>query len=337
MQLQDDFMEQLTDRVVAAMDRQDRPALKLAAAVREHVVFHGLHRSEAFVTDSEIRALTDAPRRALIAKRDAYQAIFSEMIRDGIRDGSLRDLRRPRRDLRDPPAVHRGRALVRPGRPAGARGGRRAARRARARLPAGDGRADRRGDRARLPANRRSGGVERHGDQATRAARAGHDRGGRAGEPAADPLGDRAGDRLLRGPRSQGRPGPEPSQGARLPRRDRRGAGGGPAVGAERARDRHGPRARAAATGPPASTPDRLGARSASRGSSAASATSPPCTCSLARHAGWVSFYGPNFLRFTRTQGRLPADQGDRGVVPPRACGRSRSAGCSRTPRIRTC
>jgi AcrR family transcriptional regulator len=88
--LQDDFMERLTERVVAAVDQQDRPALKLAAAVREHVIFHGLHRQAAFVTDSEIRALTEGPRLALIAKRDDYQAMFSEQIRDGIRDGSLR-------------------------------------------------------------------------------------------------------------------------------------------------------------------------------------------------------------------------------------------------------
>jgi AcrR family transcriptional regulator len=90
VRLQDDFMEQLTDGVVAAMEQHDRPALRLAAGVREHVVFHGLHRQAAFVTDGEIRALTDGPRRVLIAKRDDYQAMFSEMIRDGIRDGSLR-------------------------------------------------------------------------------------------------------------------------------------------------------------------------------------------------------------------------------------------------------
>lgn len=89
IRLQDDFMEQLTEQVVAALDRHSRPALRLAAAVREHVVFHGLNRQAAFVTDSEIRALTDEPRRALIAKRDDYQALFSELIRDGIRDGSL--------------------------------------------------------------------------------------------------------------------------------------------------------------------------------------------------------------------------------------------------------
>src|SRR5436190_10640649 len=90
VRLQDDFMERLTEQVVDGIDRHERPALRLAAAVREHVVFHGIHRLAAFVTDSEIRALTEVPRHALIAKRDAYQAMFSEMIRDGIRDGSLR-------------------------------------------------------------------------------------------------------------------------------------------------------------------------------------------------------------------------------------------------------
>jgi AcrR family transcriptional regulator len=90
VRLQDDFMERLTEKVVAATDREERPALKLAAAVREHVVFHGLHRRAAFVTDSEIRALTEDPRRALIAQRDAYQEMFGALIRDGIADGSLR-------------------------------------------------------------------------------------------------------------------------------------------------------------------------------------------------------------------------------------------------------
>ena len=38
----------------------------------------------------QTRALTDGPRQALIAQRDGYQATFVELIRDGIRDGSLR-------------------------------------------------------------------------------------------------------------------------------------------------------------------------------------------------------------------------------------------------------
>jgi hypothetical protein len=64
--------------------------MRLAAAVREHVVFHGIHRQAAFVTDSEIRALTAGPRARLVAQRDDYQARFATWIRDGIRDGSLR-------------------------------------------------------------------------------------------------------------------------------------------------------------------------------------------------------------------------------------------------------
>ncbi|HET6831152.1 MAG TPA: TetR/AcrR family transcriptional regulator [Solirubrobacterales bacterium] len=90
VRLQDEFMEELTERVVAAMAAEDRPALKLAAAVYEHVAYHGEHTSEAFVTDSEIRALRDSPRRALIARRDEYQRIFGDLIRAGIEDGSLR-------------------------------------------------------------------------------------------------------------------------------------------------------------------------------------------------------------------------------------------------------
>lgn len=88
--LQDDFMDRLTDKVEAAMSRHERPALRLAAAVREHVHFHGIHRRAAFVTDSEIRALTPGPRRKLIARRDAYQEVFGAMIREGIADGTLR-------------------------------------------------------------------------------------------------------------------------------------------------------------------------------------------------------------------------------------------------------
>ena len=90
VRLQDDFMDRLTEKVVAARDAQRRPALRLAAAVREHVVFHGLHTQAAFVTDSEIRALGPAPRKALIAQRDAYEEIFAAEIRAGVEDGSLR-------------------------------------------------------------------------------------------------------------------------------------------------------------------------------------------------------------------------------------------------------
>jgi AcrR family transcriptional regulator len=87
---QDEFMDRLTEKVVAAVEQQENPALRLAAAVREHVVYHGLHQREAFVTDSEIRALADSARDALLAQRDAYQRRFVAMIGAGVEAGSLR-------------------------------------------------------------------------------------------------------------------------------------------------------------------------------------------------------------------------------------------------------
>jgi len=87
--LQNEFMERLTAKVDEAVAVHEQPALRLAAAVREHVVFHGLHSRAAFVTDSEIRALGDEARAALITRRDEYQSMFRGMIRDGISDGSL--------------------------------------------------------------------------------------------------------------------------------------------------------------------------------------------------------------------------------------------------------
>ncbi len=90
IQLQNDFMERLTDAVTTAMAAVRRPALKLAAAVREHVVYHGLNTREAFVTDSEIRALSDGAREALLESRDGYEEVFRSLIVDGIEEGELK-------------------------------------------------------------------------------------------------------------------------------------------------------------------------------------------------------------------------------------------------------
>ena len=87
--LQNDFMDRLTGAVSAAVSVVSKPTLKLAEAVREHVVYHGLHTREAFVTDSEIRALTGQPREALVNRRDQYQTMFRSMITDGIEAGEL--------------------------------------------------------------------------------------------------------------------------------------------------------------------------------------------------------------------------------------------------------
>jgi hypothetical protein len=87
--MQDGFMDGLEAELDAEMARQSSPAHVLGAAVRAHVGFHCRHRREAFVTDTEIRALEPAAQARLIARRDAYERTFESPIRDGVAQGQL--------------------------------------------------------------------------------------------------------------------------------------------------------------------------------------------------------------------------------------------------------
>jgi len=85
--LETDFLDELSDVVASAIEHQKSPASRLAAAVREHVLFHGLSPRAAFVTDSELRALSGKNKVAIQARRDAYQDMFIEIIKDGVESG----------------------------------------------------------------------------------------------------------------------------------------------------------------------------------------------------------------------------------------------------------
>ena len=238
------------DRAGRRRDRAPRPArAALAAAVREHVVYHGLHpprgvrhRQRDPRADRRPARGADRPARRLPgALRRADRA-------PGSRDGSLR--------TSDPRVATYAILLQCTGvalwfDPAG--------RSASTRSPAihvelvlGSLGAERETDR------RGGGGVKARvkppalPEKATIAVVA-------PVEPAADALGDRAGDRVLRGPRPRGRLRPQPPQGPRLPRRHRRGARRRPAVGAVGAGHRHGPRALRRLRRRPPAPPDRLG------------------------------------------------------------------------------
>src|SRR5207249_9057824 len=79
----DDLLDGLR-RAVAAADGAES---QLRAAVRFHVVFHARRRQEAFVSHSELRSLTPANLRRVIAKRDQYEDVFRGLLTAGIRGG----------------------------------------------------------------------------------------------------------------------------------------------------------------------------------------------------------------------------------------------------------
>lgn len=87
LELERFFLDDLNAAVIEAVSHHKNPATRLAAAVREHVRFHGLFPRAAFVTDSELRALSGDDRIEIQAKRDAYQTMFIGFIEDGVHAG----------------------------------------------------------------------------------------------------------------------------------------------------------------------------------------------------------------------------------------------------------
>ncbi len=79
----DDLLDGLRRAVAAADGAEDR----LRAAVRFHVLFHARRRHEAFVSHSELRSLTPANLRRVIAKRDEYEHVFRGLLTAGVRGG----------------------------------------------------------------------------------------------------------------------------------------------------------------------------------------------------------------------------------------------------------
>lgn len=81
----DDLLDGLREAVATGEGAENR----LRAAVRFHVLFHARRRREAFVSHSELRSLTPANLRRVIAKRDRYEQIFRGLLTAGARAGSF--------------------------------------------------------------------------------------------------------------------------------------------------------------------------------------------------------------------------------------------------------
>src|SRR5256884_6579166 len=81
----DDLLDGLRHAVTAADDDRAR----LLAAVRFHVLFHVRRRQEAFLSHSELRSLTPANLRRLLAKRDEYEHVVRGLLAAGVRAGGF--------------------------------------------------------------------------------------------------------------------------------------------------------------------------------------------------------------------------------------------------------
>lgn len=83
----DRTLDELLTGVGRAVATADGPEARLRAAVRFHVLFHTDSQHEAFVSASELRSLTQANLRLVLARRDEYERVFRGLLTAGVRAG----------------------------------------------------------------------------------------------------------------------------------------------------------------------------------------------------------------------------------------------------------
>ena len=83
----DRTLDDLLAGVGRAVASADGPEARLRAAVRFHVLFHTDSQHEAFLSHSELRSLTQANLRLVLARRDEYERVFRGLLASGVRAG----------------------------------------------------------------------------------------------------------------------------------------------------------------------------------------------------------------------------------------------------------
>lgn len=83
-------LERLTEVVTAAIARAEPDALEqVSAAVRTHIRYHVERHREVFLCDAELRALGPEARAEIVARRDAYEAVFRDLLGRAAQSGAL--------------------------------------------------------------------------------------------------------------------------------------------------------------------------------------------------------------------------------------------------------
>jgi AcrR family transcriptional regulator len=80
----------LEARVMPILQSNAPPLDRLRGAIHEHLRVAADHADELSLIQIELRSLAPERRAEMIARRDAYEALWRDAIEAGIRDGSLR-------------------------------------------------------------------------------------------------------------------------------------------------------------------------------------------------------------------------------------------------------
>src|SRR5215472_1453343 len=78
------YMQRLNSNLERILRTYSDPVQRLQAAITNHIRMHTTYKAEFFIIDTEMRALEDENRQHIVALRDKYDALFQELLRDGM-------------------------------------------------------------------------------------------------------------------------------------------------------------------------------------------------------------------------------------------------------------
>jgi AcrR family transcriptional regulator len=76
-------MDELTEYLRRSLDGLTDVEARMRAAVHSHVRFHLNRQKATFIANSELRGLTPDHYREIVGRRDTYEQIFQDIIREG--------------------------------------------------------------------------------------------------------------------------------------------------------------------------------------------------------------------------------------------------------------
>lgn len=85
-------MDDLTTTLKRCLAVKKDTEQRMRAAVRGHVHFHLERQKENFIANAELRGLTAEHYRSIVSKRDEYESIFQDLIRQGAYEGVFADV-----------------------------------------------------------------------------------------------------------------------------------------------------------------------------------------------------------------------------------------------------
>jgi AcrR family transcriptional regulator len=89
MQILERTMHDLISEIMQATADARDPVERLHSAIAAHILFHSVRGMEAFIADSELRALEPANRVEIVKLRDHYERIFETILHDGVMGGQF--------------------------------------------------------------------------------------------------------------------------------------------------------------------------------------------------------------------------------------------------------